>query len=304
MLQQHSLPEQSRFSKRFATLHIGKALRHAGISKSFGLSSLAIFQIVFSLVFEGKNWFRLLESQRGADLPSKDVVYRFLNQTTFAWRRFLQNLSLRTVLYFESLISSTRVRVFIVDDSVLSRNRSKKAELLARVFDHSTGKFTKGYTMLTLGWSDGFSFAPLDFVMLSSAKLANRMCEMASNLSKRSAGYKRRMEAFSRKPDAVVALLERALTAGFTADYVLMDSWFTQAPLLRQLTEKDLSVIGMVKEMTQRYLVHGQRMTLREVFQSLPKSNAKDIKGSVIVHTACGLPVKLVFVRNRNKQRE
>jgi hypothetical protein len=304
MLQQHSLPEQSRFSKLFATLHIGKALRHAGISKSFGLSSLAIFQIVFSLVFEGKNWFRLLESQRGADLPSKDVVYRFLNQTTFAWRRFLQNLSLRTVLYFESLISSTRVRVFIVDDSVLSRNRSKKAELLARVFDHSTGKFTKGYTMLTLGWSDGFSFAPLDFVMLSSAKLANRMCEMASNLSKRSAGYKRRMEAFSRKPDAVVVLLERALTAGFTADYVLMDSWFTQAPLLRQLTEKDLSVIGMVKEMKQRYLVHGQRMTLREVFQSLPKSNAKDIKGSVIVHTACGLPVKLVFVRNRNKQRE
>ncbi|MNY70376.1 hypothetical protein D3C86_2084990 [compost metagenome] len=45
-------------------------------------------------------------------------------------------------------------------------------------------------------------------------------------------------------------------------------------------------------------------MTLREVFLSLPASNAKDIKGSVIVQTACGLPVKLVFVRNRNKKRE
>lgn len=45
-------------------------------------------------------------------------------------------------------------------------------------------------------------------------------------------------------------------------------------------------------------------MTLREVFQSLPPSNAKDIKGSVTVHTTCGLPVKLVFVRNRNKKRE
>nr|WP_202895077.1 aldehyde dehydrogenase family protein [Paenibacillus sp. 23TSA30-6] len=78
-------------------------------------------------------------------------------------------------------------------------------------------KFTKGYTMLTLGWSDSFSLAPLDFVMLSSVKLANRLCEMASNLSKRSSGYKRRMEALSRKPDAVVALLEQALSAGFTA---------------------------------------------------------------------------------------
>ncbi len=46
MLQQHSLSEQSRFSKLFATLHIGKALMHAGISKSFGLSSLAIFRII------------------------------------------------------------------------------------------------------------------------------------------------------------------------------------------------------------------------------------------------------------------
>lgn len=304
MLQQHSLSEQSRFSKLFATLHIGKTLRQAGISKSFGLSSLAIFQIVFSLVFEGKNWFRLLDSDRAADLPGKDVIYRFLNQASFAWRRFLQALSLRIVRHFESLISSQRIRVFIIDDSVLSRNRSKKAELLARVFDHSTGKFTKGYTMLTLGWSDGFSFAPLDFVMLSSAKITNRLCEMASNLSKRSQGYKRRMEAFSRKPDAVVALLERALRAGFSADYVLMDSWFTQAPLLRELTIKGLPVIGMVKEMKQRYLVQGKRLTLREVFQSLPVSKAKDIKGSVIVQTACGLPVKLVFVRNRNKKRE
>ncbi|WP_182540714.1 IS4 family transposase [Fontibacillus panacisegetis] len=304
MLQQHSLSEQSRFSKLFATLHVGKALRNAGISKSFGLSSLAIFRIIFTLVFEGKNWFRLLESDRGADLPGKDVVYRFLNQSSFAWRRFFQTLSLRVVRYFESLISPNRVRVFIVDDSVLSRNRSKKAELLARVFDHSTGKFTKGYTMLTLGWSDGFSFAPLDFVMLSSARLANRLCEMAANLSKRSNGYKRRMEAFSRKPDAVVRLLDQALHAGFTADYVLMDSWFTQAPLLRQLTSRGLPVIGMVKEMKQRYFVQGQRKTLCEVFQCLPKSDSKDIQGSMVVHTSCGLLVKLVFVRNRNKKRE
>lgn len=103
--------------------------------------------------------------------------------------------------------------------------------------------------MLTLGWSDGFTFVPLDSVMLSSAKLANRFCEMASHLSKRSHGYKLRIESFSRKPDAFVGLLDRALKAGFTADYVLMDSWFTQAPLLRQLTGRGLSVIGMIKEM-------------------------------------------------------
>jgi hypothetical protein len=83
---------------------------------------------------------------------------------------------------------SSRVRTFIIDDSVLRRDRSKKAELLARVFDHTTGRYARGYNMLTLGWSDGFSFAPIDFVMLSSAKLyvnssnGLRVCPIISRL--------------------------------------------------------------------------------------------------------------------------
>lgn len=304
MVHHRSLSEQSRFSTVFATLKIGKLLRDAGIRKSFGLSSLVVFRLLFSLVFEGKNWFRLLESNRGGSLPGKDVVYRFLNHSGFAWRSFLHALSLKIVAHFNSLLSATRVRVFIVDDSVPSRNRSKKAELLARVFDHTTGRFIKGYNMLTLGWSDGFSFAPIDFVMLSSAKAINRVCEMAASVSKRSQGYKRRMDAFSRKPDEVVRLIERALAAGFTADYVLMDSWFTQAPLLRELTDHGLSIIGMVKEMKQRYVLNGKRLSLREIYQNLPKDKKSAVWGSALVTTTCGLPVKLVFVQNRNKRRE
>lgn len=83
-------------------------------------------------------------------LPRKDVVYRFLNQASFNWRKFLHRFALKIVLHFESLISSSRTRVFIVDDSVLSRNRSKKAELLARVFDHTTGRFTKGFNIVRI----------------------------------------------------------------------------------------------------------------------------------------------------------
>jgi hypothetical protein len=71
------------------------------------------------------------------------------------------------------LTSDKRVRVFIVDDSVYSRNRSKTLELLARVHEHTTGKFIKGFSMLTLGWSDGFGFVPLDFNLLSSRKPKN-----------------------------------------------------------------------------------------------------------------------------------
>lgn len=304
MLQQHSSSDQSRMSTVLGKLQLGKLLRNAGIRKSFGLSALTIFQLIFSLVFEGKNWFRLLESRKHESLPGKDVVYRFLNHAHFAWRTFLHGLSLHVVRQFETLTSAKRVKVFIIDDSTLQRNRSKKAELLARIFDHASGRFAKGYTMLTLGWSDGFSFAPIDFVMLSSVNIANRINEMFSTISKRSNGYKRRMEALTRKPDAVVGLIQRALKAGFRADYVLMDSWFTQVPLIRQLAAEGLATIGMVKEMKQRYLYQGKRLTLSELYRVLPKNKQTAIWSSVIVQTACGLPVKLVFVQNRNKRRE
>ncbi len=237
-------------------------------------------------------------------MPGKDVIYRFLNHSGFAWRKFLHSLSLLVVRRFESLISSSRTRVFIVDDSVLKRNRSKKAELLARVHDHTTGRFVRGYNMLTLGWSDGFSFAPIDFVMLSSAKITNRFCEIKDNLSKRTQGYKRRLEAFTRKPDAVVELLKRAIRAGFAADFVLMDSWFTQAPLLRSLMSEGLHVIGMIKDMKQRYVLGEDLVTLKELYQRLPRSTKIDVLGSFLVQTACGLPIRLVFVQNRNCRRE
>ncbi len=83
-----------------------------------------------------------------------------------------------------------------------------------------------------------------------------------------------------------------------------MDSWFTQAPLLRQLYEMGLPVIGMVKELKQRYRLNGKLMTLKEVYATLPKCKATEILGSVITETACGLSIKLVFVQNRNKRRE
>lgn len=57
-----------------------------------------------------------------------------------------------------------------MDDSSFYRNRSKKVELLARCFDHASQKmrFYKGFRLLTLGWSDGATFIPLDFSLLSS----------------------------------------------------------------------------------------------------------------------------------------
>lgn len=54
---------------------------------------------------------------------------------------------------FKTLISASCVKAFIIDDSVINRNRSKKTFLPESMID-TTGRLVRGYSMLTLDWSD------------------------------------------------------------------------------------------------------------------------------------------------------
>lgn len=131
----------------------------------------------------------------------------------------------------ESLTSVNRVTALIFDDSMFERNRSKAVEMLARFKDHATGTFYKGFRILTMGWSDDHSFVPMDFALLSSAK--SGITGMVDGIDKRSHGYKRRQEAYCSAPQVIAAMLDRAIQAGISASYVLIDSWFTHAPLIQ-----------------------------------------------------------------------
>jgi hypothetical protein len=289
----------------FSELNVGYHLRKANITKLAGYSCLSVFKLIFLLVFQYKNWYRAFTSKRSQDLPGKDTVYRFLNTPTYNWRKFLLSLSSEMIRLLKPLTSRDRVTAFVIDDSVFSRNRSKSVELLAKVFDHSTHKFLKGFQMLTLGWTDGFTFIPVDFALLSSAKRENRLQEMNANIDKRTSGYKRRREAIESKPKVVLSLLDHALEKGIVADYVLMDSWFTQAPLIQEITNKGLFVIGMVKQLKQRYVFNGERLTLDQLYKlAKPQMGKKDILGSIRATLDHGIPVKILFVRNRHKRSE
>ncbi|AOM83890.1 Transposase IS4 Family Protein [Salisediminibacterium beveridgei] len=135
----------------FKELNVFTHLRNAGITKSFGFSCSYLFQLIFSLIFEHKYWFQTLEGKKSSDFPAKDAVYRFLNQSTFSWRRFLLFFSADVIKRITRLTDHTRPKVFILDDSSYDRNRSKSVELLARCFDHATQKMSyyKGFRMLT-----------------------------------------------------------------------------------------------------------------------------------------------------------
>lgn len=289
----------------FKELNVFNHLRNAGIKKSFGFSCAYIFKLIFCLIFENKNWFQILKGKKSLDIPAKDTVYRFLNQSTFNWRRFLLSLATHTIEKVSRLTHHSRPKVFIIDDSSYYRNRSKNVELLARCFDHASQKmrFYKGFRMLTLGWSDGATFMPIDFSLLSSKK--SQINGISGKVDKRSSGYKRRKEALQTAPEQIPNMLKRAMDAGIDASYVLMDTWFTQQPLIKAIMEQGLDVIGMVKNLKQRYLVNGKRLSLKQLYTlAKPADGKSGVLRSIRTTQANGVPVKIIFVRNRNKRSE
>ena len=240
---------QNQFSNAIKELQIGKLMRKSNITKSCGVSAYEVFQFLLLLVFQGRNLFRFLNSKRKEQAVSKNTYYRFLNDTSFNWTKFLLLLAAKVTSAFSRLTRPERVKVFVLDDSVVKRNRSKAVELLARVYDHVEHKYQKGFTLLTLGWSDGYSFVPVGFNLLSSAKKNNRYQEISDKIDHRTNGYKTRKESMFAKPDAAILLIQRALAAGIRADYILMDTWFTTEPMLTKILAAGIDAIGMVKQL-------------------------------------------------------
>ena len=292
------------FSKAIKELQIGKLLRNSNISKNCGISAFEVFQFLLLLVFQGKNLFRFLNSKHKDQAVSKNTYYRFLNETSYNWSKFLLLLAVKVTTAFHLLTRPERVNVLILDDSVIKRNRSKSVELLARVYDHVEHKCQKGFTLLTLGWSDGYSFIPTGFNLLSSANKSNRYNEISDAVDHRSNGYRIRKESMMHKTDAAIRLIESALNAGIKAQYVLMDTWFTTEPMIGAILNTGLDVIGMVKQLKQRYTYNGKQYKLQELKKFVCFDGARNIFGSLIVTTKTGIPVKIVFVRNRNKKSE
>jgi hypothetical protein len=183
---------ENKIHQFFLNQKIGSLLKRSNINKEKGVSPVAVFRVLFTLTFTGKNLFRTLEAGGSCGM-AKDTVYRFLNSVHTNWRRFLLLLSSRVISYdLEPLTDATNIKVLIADDTLYRRNRSKHVELLSRVFDHTDKRYYRGFRMLTLGWSDGISFLPVSCTLLASSKKSNRLVPLRTDIDCRTNGAKRR----------------------------------------------------------------------------------------------------------------
>jgi hypothetical protein len=301
--QQEAKQLDNRIGSFISDFNIGTLLNKSGIRKFSGARPLELFTVIFLLPFQGVNFSRGIVGNDSLSFK-KDAAYDFLKNPKHNWRKFMLGLVAVVVRFCDVLTSEQREKVLIVDDSTYDRSRSKVVELLSWIYDHNSGRSLKGFKLLTLGWSDGASFLPLDFVLCSSKKADKRVQGIMKKLDKRSCGYKRRQEATVKSTDHLEPMIKRVLARGIRADYLLMDSWFCFPALLANLGQY-LPIICMAKNMPKVfYRYQGKWLTLGRLFAQLKKRPGKArILASVVVETKKDQQVKIVFVRHHQKRK-
>lgn len=304
------------FFRQFA---VGSILKAAHAYKAKGIPVVDIIRTLFDLVFSGRSLFLKLKLHPEQSLCCKNTFYRLLNSPNINWLRFTSLLAAKLVRqFFEPLsMKEKRVSVFIVDDTIYERQYSKKAELVSRIYDHAHHRYSRGFRLLTLGWSDGNSFLPVCARLLASKDSKQRLNEGAGNIDVRSCGGRARIQAKTKATDVLFNLLDGALKTGLSAPYLLFDTWFACAPVISKVVKRGINVIAMVrKSEKQRFLLNGKSLSVMEIFRRFSKRRGRSKyllsvtvemavkeKGPKTTKTAEDrVPVKLVYVRNRNNK--
>ena len=160
----------------FRRYQVSRILRAANAYKLRGVPVLSIFLLVFRMVFQQRSVYTQMHLQRTAMPFGKDTFYRFMNSCRIHWRRFTTELAAAIIhATLAPLTQADRINVLILDDSIYHRARSKKVELLARLYDHAKKEFSYGFRMLTLCWSDGNTLLPVSHTLLSTENTKNRL---------------------------------------------------------------------------------------------------------------------------------
>lgn len=297
----------NRLNNFFNKFELKKLLHQSNINKIKGFKVNDIILKIVELPFIQKNFYQGIVKNVDIDF-NKSVAYDLLNNSKYNWRVLLYKITaLILKTFLQPLTTENRQDVLILDDTAHPRNRSKKVELLAKVYDHVFHKYFKGFRILSLCWSDGNSLLPVDFALLSSNKAENRYQGMNTKIDKRSCGYKRRQEAISKSTDLIAPMIKRVLNNGIKAKHLLMDSWYGFPAIIASIVPI-IDVICMLKDMPKvHYYQSTACFTLRELYKQMKKRRGKAaIKGSRIVDIVSDnktIKAKIVFVKNRNHKR-
>lgn len=297
--------KNDRISEFFRKFDVSKAVKSSGFYKRKGTQPIELLKYVFTLVFRNSNIY-LSTKCNPSDGKSKNTVYRFLNSKIYNWGKLLYIVALNVISFLLPLTSEQRENVLIVDDTLYSRSRSKKVDMLSRVYDHNTNKYVKGFKLLTMAWSDGNTTVPFAFQPMVSTNENMIINHIPENLDKRTREYRLRKSAQTNPVEAMFSLLEKTDLSLLKAKYLLFDSWFAFPSVIMKVQQKGLDVVCMLKRMYRVYYTYnGKKYNLSALYNRIPHNRRGEVIASVRVKIHNNdnqeAEAKIVFLRSNKK---
>jgi len=109
----------------------------------------------------------------------------------------------------------------------------------------------------------------------------------------------------------MMEMIRTAIASGLSASYVLFDSWFSTPPSILAIKEIGLDVIAMVKKTSKvHYRLGGKMLPVTKIYKQNSKRRGRSRYLLSVEAEVCSseekrsVPVRLVFVRNRNKRKD
>ena len=291
----------------FSNFKIGNLLRKCNAQKEKGVPVLDIFKYKHCNAFSDRSMYMQQKTGSFKESFSKNTFYRFLNNPKINWLRFTTLLSKAVADAVEPLTADDRVNAFVVDDSLFERTSCRKTELGSRVFDHVSMKYKKGYRLMTVGWTDGNTFLPINSCLLASSKESN-LIGPVDHFDGRSLAARRRKLAQMKGTEAMIELLKSARSAGHRADYVLFDTWFSSPAQLIAVKKLGLDPIAMIKKSNRIYYEYkDEQCPIKKIFGICKKRPGRSrylLSVNVMVGKDQKIPAKIVCVRNKKNRKD
>ena len=253
-------------------------------------SLLQVFQLLLVCpCFMIRNPFNIYGSPLGGKLGCrKDVFYEFLNDGRTDWRKLMYHIACQ--LWTKVIIRSDHKPTdtcLMIDDTDFPKT-GRRMENIGRVHSHLEHRSILGFKALFLGITDGISQMLLDFAILGEKGRKGNYGMSEKELSKRfskerdeDAAVQRRLDEYSMsKINLAVEMIRRAIKHKIRFRYVLADSWFTCAKIVRFIRSRHIKCdyIGMIKvgeEGKTKYRFERKELTAPAIIKKLNKRGEK-----------------------------
>lgn len=299
-----------KIDRAFCSLKFKTWLCKSNIVKKDGYPAAHILLVVFVLPllrlktvnsFCNKKWHQW-------SVAGKDTFYRF-KARTYRWRSMLYKVigEISNQLQFDQ--APQKDTYFIVDDTPIPK-RGKLMENVSYIYDHSKGRSILGFCIVSLGLFTGSGYYPLDFSYWVSKRHHQKSPIVDPSDSRSISGQMSHEALHYTKLDLALRMIQRAVSQGLKAGYVLFDSWYAWPAFIMAVgkIKKGLQVICRLKDSKVLYEYKGKKYRLSALYQKVKKDLSKSKRTGLFLKkvqvTMSGKPVIIVFVKGYNEPEE